>query len=84
VGGGESVRIARNLVVAAGGVPHIPVVFQGIAEDSRVLHSSAYLDAIMATGLEARDVRLPSLAAARARRRLRSICKLGFRAQAWI
>jgi L-ornithine N5-oxygenase len=58
VGGGESVRIARNLVVAAGGVPHIPVVFQGIAEDSRVLHTSAYLDAIMATGLEARKARL--------------------------
>lgn len=58
LGGGESVRIARNLVVAAGGLPHIPAIFEGIAEDSRVLHTSCYLDAIMATGLEAKNARL--------------------------
>jgi L-ornithine N5-oxygenase len=54
LGGGENVRIARNLVVAVGGTAHIPALFREIAEDSRVLHTSAYLDAIVTAGLEAK------------------------------
>lgn len=54
LGGGENVRAARNLVVAAGGAAHIPALFRDVAEDSRVLHTSTYLDTIVTSGLEAK------------------------------
>ncbi|MDQ8728107.1 lysine N(6)-hydroxylase/L-ornithine N(5)-oxygenase family protein [Bradyrhizobium sp. LHD-71] len=45
-GGGETVRLARNLVVAAGGAPHIPAIFGKLADDPRLTHSSSYLDTV--------------------------------------
>ncbi|QFZ84113.1 SidA/IucD/PvdA family monooxygenase [Variovorax paradoxus] len=36
-------RLARNLVVSIGGVPHIPEGFRGLRDDPRVFHSSSYL-----------------------------------------
>ncbi|MFK4508637.1 lysine N(6)-hydroxylase/L-ornithine N(5)-oxygenase family protein [Bradyrhizobium daqingense] len=44
--GGETVRLARNLVVAVGGRPFVPPVFAKAADDRRLLHSSRYLDLI--------------------------------------
>jgi L-ornithine N5-oxygenase len=44
--GQETVRLARNLVVAVGGAPYIPPVFEGCSNDSRLLHSSSYLTSI--------------------------------------
>ncbi|MET3845210.1 lysine N(6)-hydroxylase/L-ornithine N(5)-oxygenase family protein [Bradyrhizobium sp. OAE829] len=49
--GGETVRLAKNLVVAAGGKPNIPQVFAKIADDSRLFHSSRYLDTVESAGL---------------------------------
>ncbi|MDA9530258.1 lysine N(6)-hydroxylase/L-ornithine N(5)-oxygenase family protein [Bradyrhizobium sp. CCBAU 25338] len=46
LGGGETVRLARNLVVAVGGQPYVPQVFAKAADDRRLLHSSRYLDLI--------------------------------------
>jgi L-ornithine N5-oxygenase len=56
--GAETMRLARNLVVAVGGVPHIPAVFKKVVDDSRVLHTSGYLDAIEAAGLENKPARV--------------------------
>jgi lysine/ornithine N-monooxygenase len=39
------VRVARNLVVAVGGTPRIPVPFAGL-NDERMFHSSVYLESI--------------------------------------
>lgn len=39
-------RLARNLVVSVGGVPNIPARFQPFRDDTRVFHSSSYLEAI--------------------------------------
>ncbi len=39
-------RLARNLVVSVGGSPHVPEVFQAVADDSRIVHSSRYLSGI--------------------------------------
>jgi len=44
--GGETARLARNLVVAVGGQPYVPQVFARLADDRRLLHSSRYLDLI--------------------------------------
>lgn len=49
--GGERVRLARNLVLAVGGHPKIPAVFQPLADDARAFHSSAYLHTIGALSL---------------------------------
>ncbi|MGJ4925634.1 lysine N(6)-hydroxylase/L-ornithine N(5)-oxygenase family protein [Bradyrhizobium sp. HKCCYLS2038] len=46
--GAERSRIARNLVVAVGGVPHVPALFQAIARDPRLIHTSGYLDSRLA------------------------------------
>lgn len=51
VTGHETIRHARNLVVAVGGLAHVPQIFQAAADDARVLHSSRYLDAIETLGL---------------------------------
>jgi len=48
--GEERSRIARNLVVAVGGVPHIPAVLRAVADDPRVVHTSGYLDSPVAAG----------------------------------
>ena len=39
-------RITRNLVVSIGGEPVVPEVFRPLKGDSRVMHSSAYLERI--------------------------------------
>lgn len=44
--GGETVRLAKNLVVAVGGRPNIPQVFAKTVEDRRMFHSSRYLDTV--------------------------------------
>ena len=44
--GGETMRLARNLVVAVGGQPYVPQVFDKAADDRRLLHSSRYLELI--------------------------------------
>ncbi|UFZ04835.1 lysine N(6)-hydroxylase/L-ornithine N(5)-oxygenase family protein [Bradyrhizobium ontarionense] len=49
-GGEERSRIARNLVVAVGGLPHIPAVFRAVAGDPRVMHTSGYLDSPVTAG----------------------------------
>ncbi|MDG1582072.1 lysine N(6)-hydroxylase/L-ornithine N(5)-oxygenase family protein [Pseudomonas sp. GOM6] len=41
-------RITRNLVVSIGGEPLIPEVFRSLKGDSRVMHSSTYLERIQA------------------------------------
>jgi L-ornithine N5-oxygenase len=51
VSGHETIRHARNLVVAVGGLPYIPPIFQTAANDARLIHSSRYLDAIETLGL---------------------------------
>ncbi|WP_065750047.1 lysine N(6)-hydroxylase/L-ornithine N(5)-oxygenase family protein [Bradyrhizobium paxllaeri] len=56
--GGETVRLARNLVVAAGGQPYIPQVFANIAGDSRLFHSSRYLDTVERAGFGGRAARV--------------------------
>lgn len=45
-GGGETVRLAKNLVVAVGGSPYIPPIFEACKSDPRLLHSSRYLDTV--------------------------------------
>ncbi|MCK1516304.1 lysine N(6)-hydroxylase/L-ornithine N(5)-oxygenase family protein [Bradyrhizobium sp. 190] len=49
--GGETVRLAKNLVVAAGGRPNIPEVLAKTVDDARVFHSSRYLDTVDSVGL---------------------------------
>ncbi|MEH2503264.1 L-ornithine N5-oxygenase [Bradyrhizobium sp. AZCC 1578] len=56
--GGETVRLARNLVVAVGGRPYIPQVFAEIADDPRLLHSSRYLDTVDDIGLSGKAARV--------------------------
>ncbi|NOJ47632.1 lysine N(6)-hydroxylase/L-ornithine N(5)-oxygenase family protein [Bradyrhizobium sp. WSM 1744] len=56
--GGETIRLAKNLVVAAGGSPYVPPIFQGAAGDSEVIHSIRYLDEIETVGLEAKAARV--------------------------
>ncbi|MFG3592243.1 lysine N(6)-hydroxylase/L-ornithine N(5)-oxygenase family protein [Bradyrhizobium sp. RDI18] len=56
--GGETVRLARNLVVAVGGRPYIPQVFAEIADDPRLLHSSRYLDTVEDIGLGGKAARV--------------------------
>jgi L-ornithine N5-monooxygenase len=56
--GGETVRLARNLVVAVGGRPYTPQVFTKIADDPRLFHSSRYLDAVEAAGLGGKAARV--------------------------
>ncbi|MGC2778921.1 MAG: lysine N(6)-hydroxylase/L-ornithine N(5)-oxygenase family protein [Bradyrhizobium sp.] len=51
-GGEERSRIARNLVVAVGGLPHIPAVFRAVAGDPRVMHTSGYLDSPVTAGVD--------------------------------
>lgn len=51
-GGGEIVRQARNLVVAVGGGPYIPAMFEPVARDPRLVHSSRYLHEIDRLGLD--------------------------------
>jgi L-ornithine N5-monooxygenase len=46
--GHERVRLTRNLVMAAGGIPRIPGEFRQISGDPLIFHSSAYLDRIAA------------------------------------
>ena len=56
--GAEQSRIARNLVVAVGGVPHVPAVFQSVAGDRRVVHTSGYLDSSAIAELSGRAPRV--------------------------
>jgi L-ornithine N5-monooxygenase len=56
--GGETVRLARNLVVAVGGQPYVPQVFANIAGDSRLFHSSRYLDTVERAGFGGRAARV--------------------------
>ncbi|MCA6119166.1 lysine N(6)-hydroxylase/L-ornithine N(5)-oxygenase family protein [Bradyrhizobium sp. WSM 1738] len=56
--GGETVRLARNLVVAVGGQPYVPQMFAAIASDPRLFHSSRYLDAVECAGLDGRAARV--------------------------
>ncbi|OCK60423.1 lysine N(6)-hydroxylase/L-ornithine N(5)-oxygenase family protein [Bradyrhizobium sp. LMTR 3] len=56
--GGETVRLARNLVVAVGGRPYTPQVFAEIADDPRLLHSSRYLDTVDDIGLGGKAARV--------------------------
>lgn len=51
---GETVRRTHNLVVATGGSPRIPAAFTALRGESRVLHSSFYLDRIHGLGLARR------------------------------
>lgn len=48
--GDETVRIARNLVVAVGGAPYVPPVFEACVGDARLLHSSRYLTSVDGIG----------------------------------
>jgi L-ornithine N5-oxygenase len=57
-GGEQRSRIARNLAVAVGGVPHIPAVLQGVRGDPRVVHTSGYLDSPVTAGLNGRAPRV--------------------------
>ncbi len=52
--GVERVYRARNLVLAVGGSPHVPAAFADLGEDTRVFHSSRYLDGIARLGIEDR------------------------------
>ena len=54
VSGGETVRRTHNLVVATGGSPRVPAVFARLRGESRVVHSSGYLDRIHGLGLARR------------------------------
>ncbi|CCD94890.1 L-ornithine 5-monooxygenase (L-ornithine N5-oxygenase) [Bradyrhizobium sp. ORS 375] len=56
--GTETSRSARNLVVAVGGVPHVPAVFQPIARDRRVVHTSGYLDSPVVGAMHGRALRV--------------------------
>lgn len=56
--GGETVRLARNLVIAAGGQPYVPQVFAKAAGDPRLFHTSRYLDAVERAGLDGRTARV--------------------------
>ncbi|KRR03079.1 lysine N(6)-hydroxylase/L-ornithine N(5)-oxygenase family protein [Bradyrhizobium valentinum] len=56
--GGETVRLARNLVVAVGGRPYVPQVFAKTADDPRLFHSSRYLDKVERAGFGARAARV--------------------------
>ncbi|GLH79083.1 L-ornithine N(5)-monooxygenase [Bradyrhizobium sp. SSBR45G] len=56
--GEEQARIARHLVVAVGGVPHVPAELHPIAGDRRVVHTSAYLDSPLTAELRGRPVRV--------------------------
>ena len=56
--GGETVRLAKNLVVAVGGRPYIPQVFTKIADDPRVFHSSRYLETVEDVGLGGKAARV--------------------------
>lgn len=55
--GHETIRQARNLVVAVGGRPHIPEIFRSIADDARLLHSSRYLGTIETLDLARKGAR---------------------------
>ena len=52
--GGETVRRTHNLVVATGGSPRVPAAFARLRGESRVVHSSGYLDRIHGLGLARR------------------------------
>lgn len=56
--GRESVRHARSIVVAVGGVPHVPPVFARLQDNARLLHSSRYLDRIGEHGLHRTGARI--------------------------
>jgi len=56
--GEERSRIAHNLAVAVGGVPHVPGMLRSIAHDPRVVHTSGYLDSPIAAGLDSRPTRV--------------------------
>lgn len=56
--GRESVRHARSIVVAVGGVPHVPQLFAPLREHPSLLHSSRYLERIGGRGLERRGARI--------------------------
>jgi L-ornithine N5-oxygenase len=58
LGGGETVRLAGNLAVAVGGGPYIPAIFEPIAEDPRLFHSSRYLDVVETVGLDRKSKRV--------------------------
>ncbi|KMO41476.1 lysine N(6)-hydroxylase/L-ornithine N(5)-oxygenase family protein [Methylobacterium aquaticum] len=49
--GREVLRRTRNIVVAVGGMPHVPAVFATLGDHPRLIHSSRYLDRIGAPGL---------------------------------
>lgn len=49
--GTERLRRARNVVIAAGGAPQLPECFAALAGDTRIMHSSRYLDRIAGLGL---------------------------------
>ncbi|WP_315782889.1 MULTISPECIES: lysine N(6)-hydroxylase/L-ornithine N(5)-oxygenase family protein [unclassified Bradyrhizobium] len=51
-------RIARNLVVAVGGVPHVPAVLEPIVGDRRVVHTSGYLGSPLITELHGQAPRV--------------------------
>jgi L-ornithine N5-oxygenase len=56
--GGETIRLARNLVIAAGGTPYVPPIFEKIIDDSRLFHSNRYLDRIETVGLDGKAARV--------------------------
>ncbi|MGJ5176278.1 lysine N(6)-hydroxylase/L-ornithine N(5)-oxygenase family protein [Bradyrhizobium oligotrophicum] len=56
--GEQQSRTARNLVVAVGGVPHVPAMFQAIAADRRVVHTSGYLDSTVIAEMSGRAPRV--------------------------
>lgn len=48
--GRERTRLARNLVVATGGQPHVPGIFRGLKNNRRVFHSSSYMTNVAEAG----------------------------------
>jgi len=58
VDGTERQHIARNLVVAVGGVPHVPAGFRSIAGDPRVVHTSGYLESPITAALNGEAPRI--------------------------
>ncbi|MGJ5081049.1 lysine N(6)-hydroxylase/L-ornithine N(5)-oxygenase family protein [Bradyrhizobium sp. HKCCYLS3013] len=56
--GKERSRVTRHLVAAVGGVAHIPSIFQPIARDPRVVHTSGYLSSSLAAGSDGRSPRV--------------------------
>lgn len=56
--GRDVLRYASSLVVAVGGMPHVPPVFSALARDPRLLHSSRYLERIDGCGLDRPGARI--------------------------